>query len=71
MSTKSRSTKVQMFRARQRKGDVENIAYMTGFSPAHVSNVLANRRNDSYPSIVETAYKLSYRRKPNSQLTNA
>lgn len=69
--TKSRSTKVQTFKARQRKGDVTTLANMTGFSVPHVSNVLANRRSDSYPSIVDAAYKLSYRRKRNSELVNA
>ena len=69
--TKSRSTKVQMFKARQRKGDLQTLSNMTGFSTSHVSNVLANRRSDSFPSIVETAYKLSYRRKPNSKLVSA
>jgi len=66
--TKSRSTKVQMFRARQRKGDLTQLSNMTGFSVSHVANVLSNRRSDSNPSVVDAAYKLSYRRKRNSQL---
>lgn len=68
---KSTFQKVQTFKARQRRGDVKRIADLTGFSESHVGNVLNFRRSDTLPSIVETAYKISYRRKKNSEMTNA
>ena len=66
MKNLSNRTKVQMFKARQRKGDITLIADNTGYSIYHVSNVLANRKSNSM--IVDAAYKLAYRRKTNAQL---
>lgn len=61
MSTKTTYQKVQTFKSRQRKGDVVKLSELTGFSESHISNVLSFRKNN--PLIVETAYKMTYRRK--------
>lgn len=66
---KTNSTKLQVFKARQRKGDVTRITELTGYSQPHVSNVLGRRRSN--PFIVDAAYDISFRRKANSQLVNA
>jgi hypothetical protein len=59
--------KIKFFTARQRRGDVIKIADLTWYSEGHISNVLNGKRslNDV---IANAAYKISYRRKRNSEL---
>lgn len=52
--------------ARKRRGDVTNVAYMTDYSPSYVSRVLNGSRFNQM--ILNTAYRMVYRRKKNSEL---
>lgn len=54
------------FKARQRKGDIEELSFRTGYSESHVSNVLNGRRRNR--DIVESAFNLSFNRRRNRQL---
>lgn len=49
------------FKERQKQGDVAKVATMTGYSEAHVYNVIAGRRVNE--SITKQANKLVGRRK--------
>lgn len=55
------TTPVNVIKAKMRKGEIQKVADATGFSQAHVSNVLAGRRTNE--QIVREANKLTYRRK--------
>lgn len=63
------TAKLAFYNVRRRENDNARIAFETGFSSSHVSNVLSGRRRNS--SIVNEAYQISFRRKNNSKLVNA
>ena len=52
--------KITAFQKRRKRGDVVNVAYTTGYSSSHTSNVLNKRRNNS--TITSAAYRLVRRR---------
>ena len=62
----SKLIKVTKFRARQRRGDVTKIADRTGYSVSYVSRVLNGISTNQ--SIINEAYRMTYRRKKNSEL---
>jgi hypothetical protein len=67
MSKLNRTAKLAFFSARKRKGDIERIVDNTGYSAAHVNNVVAGRRNVSQ-EMANEMYKISRRRQKNSEL---
>ena len=68
MSRKRTSPEKQLtiFNNRRRRGDIERIAEMTGFSKSHVSRVVNGLRNNE--TISYTAYTISKRRLTNAEL---
>ncbi len=56
------SFKLVKVATRKKRGDQVEVADQTFYSPSHVSNVLAGRRNNE--SIVNTMYRKVYRREP-------
>lgn len=68
MSRKRTSVEKQLaiFNNRRRRGDIERIAEMTGFSASHVSRVVNGLRNNN--QISYTAYTISKRRLTNAEL---
>lgn len=68
MSRKRTSVEKQLaiFNNRRRRGDIERIAEMTGFSTSHVSRVVNGLRNND--QISYTAYTISKRRLTNAEL---
>ena len=55
-----------VFNARKRRGDVERISEITGFSSSYVSKVVNGLRNNE--AIAYTAYTISKRRLTNHEL---
>ena len=64
----NRTAKLAFFTHRRRAGDVTRIAYETGYSVSHVSNVVnGNRRiNDT---LANKMYNLTRRRQKNTYAT--
>ena len=63
----NRTAKLAFFKARQRRGDVTNVAENTGYSVSHTSNVIAGRR--SVPqTMANEMYSITRRRTKNSEL---
>lgn len=58
--------KMTMIKARQRRGDVTKVAENTGYSTSYVSRVIRGLRNNE--SILNNAYRLTFRRLKNSEL---
>lgn len=56
----SPSFKLVKVAQRRKRGDITSIADQMSYSPSHVSNVLAGRRNNE--AILNTAYRMAYRR---------
>ena len=55
------TTPVSVIRTKMRKGEISKVADATGYSQAHVSNVLSGRRQNE--EILREANRLTYRRK--------
>lgn len=55
------TTPVSVIKSRMRRGEISKIADATGYSQAHVSNVLSDRRQNE--EILREANRLTYRRK--------
>ena len=66
----NRTAKLVYFTARKRQGDATRISNTTGYSVAHVSNVLAGRRTVPQ-TMANEMYNVSRRRMKNSELANA
>ena len=63
----NRGAKVGFFKNRQRRGDQQRLAEVTGYSESHISNVLNYRR--SVPQLLANAmYRMTYRRIKNEDL---
>jgi hypothetical protein len=57
--------KIVAFTEAKRRGDINTVASITGFSKSHVSNTLRGRRNND--TIVNKAYRLVKDRQTNLQ----
>jgi plasmid maintenance system antidote protein VapI len=67
MQKLNRTAKLNFFKARKRKGDLNSVAENTGYSKSHVSNVVAGRR--SVPqSMADEMYRISRRRTTNKEV---
>ena len=62
----SNSQKMAYFTSRRQQGDLKTIAENTGYSPSHVSNVLAGRRAAN-KTMVNEMYSISQGRKRNKK----
>ncbi len=63
----NRGAKVGFFKNRQRRGDQQRLAEVTGYSESHISNVLNYRRR--IPQLLANAmYRMTYRRIKNEDL---
>ena len=63
----NRGAKVGFFKNRQRRGDQQRLAEVTGYSESHISNVLNYRRR--IPQLLANAmYRMIYRRIKNEDL---
>ena len=62
----SNAQKVAYFASRKQYGDVTTISENTGYSPSHISNVLAGRRTAN-KTIADGMYNVSQGRKRNSK----
>ena len=63
----NRGAKVGFFKNRQRRGDQQRLAEVTGYSESHISNVLNYRRR--IPQLLANAmYRMTYRRIKNKDL---
>jgi len=60
-NTPTSSLELSSISRKLRVGEISIIAERAGYSPSHVSNVLANRRNND--KIVAMAKKMTARRK--------
>jgi len=60
-NTPTSSLELSSISRKLRAGEISIIAERAGYSPSHVSNVLANRRNND--KIVAMAKKMTARRK--------
>lgn len=58
--------KMTIIKSRQRRGDVTKVAGNTGYSVSYVSRVIRGLRNNE--SILNNAYRLTFRRLKNSEL---
>jgi hypothetical protein len=70
MKKLNRTAKLAFYTARARKGDATLISNTTGYSAAHISNVLAGRRTVPQ-TMANEMYNVSRRRMKNSELTTA
>lgn len=61
VNTPTSSSELSSISRKLRVGEISIIAERAGYSPSHVSNVLANRRNND--KIVAMAKKMTSRRK--------
>ena len=66
MKKTSTAKQLAIFKARQRRGDINSIADMTRYSPSYVSKVINGDRSNA--AITHAAYKLSRRRLTNEEL---
>ena len=55
------TTPVSVIKSKLRAGEISKVADATGYSQAHVSNVLSGRRQNE--EILREANRLTYRRK--------
>ena len=63
----NRGAKVGFFKNRQRRGDQQRLAEVTGYSESHISNVLNYRRR--IPQLLANAmYRMTYRTIKNKDL---
>lgn len=63
----NRGAKLGFFKGRQRRGDQQRLAEVTGYSESHISNVVNYRR--SIPQTLANAmYRMTYRRIKNKDL---
>ena len=65
----SYAQKLAIVNRRQRTGDVANMAYRTGYSTTHVSDVLSGKEFNE--RILNATYDLLRKRKANSTYVNA
>lgn len=70
MKNMNSSAKLAFYNARNRKGDLQKVADSTGYSKAHVCNILAGRRAANM-DISNALYEVARHRTKNSKLVKA